>query len=350
MAGSVTLFGSGETSSTAQGIYHRLFSTLSQPIRVSILETPAGFELNSAWVAGRVASFIDKHLSNFAPQIIVVPARKRDTAFSPDDPDRAAPLLSSNVIYLGAGSPTYAVRQLQGSIVWHTMTARHRLGASIVLASASVLAAGAYTLPVYEIYKVGEDLHWKTGLDLFGPYGLPLAFIPHWNNNDGGANLDTSRCFMGRPRFAQLLDLLPDTVTVIGIDEHTALFMDLRSQTCRVLGRGGVTLIRRGREQRFDSQEGHAFPIAELGPFRVPQPSAGISVQVWERVQAAEIQAGLSTASAPPQRVLDLAEKRQLARTLHDWRTADSIRDQISSLGWHVRDTPTGPELVPAGH
>lgn len=350
MTGPVILFGSGEISSTAQGIYHRLFSSLSHPVRASILETPAGFELNSAWVAGRVASFIDKHLSNFAPQTIVVPARRRDTAFSPDDPDITAPLLSSNVVYLGAGSPTYAVRQLQGSIAWHTVTARHRAGASIVLASASVLAAGAYTMPVYEIYKVGEDLHWKTGLDLFGPYGLSLAFIPHWNNTDGGDNLDTSRCFMGRPRFAQLLDLLPDTVTTVGIDEHTALFIDLIAQTCRVLGRGGVTLIRRDKEQRFDSKEGHAFPITELGSFRMPQPSTGIPIHIWERVQTARIQAGQGSEPAPPQRVLDLAEKRQLARSHRDWHKADSIRDQISGLGWHVRDTPSGPELVPAGH
>jgi cysteinyl-tRNA synthetase len=42
--------------------------------------------------------------------------------------------------------------------------------------------------------------------------------------------------------------------------------------------------------------------------------------------------------------------KRQLARTHRDWHAADTIRDQISDLGWHVRDTPSGPELVPINH
>jgi hypothetical protein len=350
MTGPVILFGSGETSASAQAIYHRLFAALDGPIRLAVLETPAGFELNSAWVAGRVATFIEKHLRNFDPQTAVVPARRRDSEFSPDDPDLLSPLLSSNVIYMGAGSPTYAVRQLQDTLAWHTLCARHRLGAALVIASASVLAAGALTIPVYEIYKVGEDVHWKAGLDLLGPFGLSLALVPHWNNNDGGADLDTSRCFMGLPRFAQLLDLLPDTVTVVGIDEHTALALDLDSQTCQVMGPGGVTLLRHGDERRFDSDKDRSFPIAELGSFRMPSESTGIPVDVWEWVREAAVQAERAVAPTPTPEVLDLARKRQLARAQLDWRTADSLRDQISSLGWDIRDTPSGPELVPANH
>jgi subtilisin family serine protease len=348
MTGPVILFGSGETSASAQAIYHRLFTGLDSPIRLAVLETPAGFELNSAWVAGRVATFIEKRLRNFDPQTAVVPARRRDSEFSPDDPDILAPLLSSNVIYMGAGSPTYAVRQLQDTLAWHTLSARHRLGATLVIASASVLAAGALTIPVYEIYKVGEDVHWKAGLDLLGPYGLSLVFVPHWNNNDGGTDLDTSRCFMGLPRFAQLLDLLPDTITVVGIDEHTALALDLNAQTCQVMGRGGVTLLRHSEERRFDSDKDRSFPIAELGSLRTPSESTGIPVDVWEWVRQAAPQTETVVAPAPTSEVLDLAKKRQRARTQLDWRTADRLRDQISSLGWDIRDTPSGPELVPA--
>jgi hypothetical protein len=348
MPGPVILFGSGETSASAQAIYHRLFTTLDSPIRLAVLETPAGFELNSAWVAGRVATFVEKRLRNFDPQTAIVPARRRDSEFSPDDPDILAPLLSSNVIYMGAGSPTYAVRQLRDTLAWHTLSARHRLGAALVIASASVLAAGALTIPVYEIYKVGEDVHWKAGLDLLGPYGLSLVLVPHWNNNDGGADLDTSRCFMGLPRFARLLDLLPDTVTVVGIDEHTALALDLNAQTCQVMGRGGVTLLRHGEERRIDSENHQLFPITELGSFRMPSESTDISVDVWEWVREAAVQAEQAVAPTPTPEVLDLADKRQVARTHRDWQTADRLRDQITGLGWDVRDTPSGPELVPA--
>ena len=82
------------------------------------------------------------------------------------------------------------------------------------------------SLPVYEIYKVGEELHWIEGLDLFNFYGLKLVFIPHWNNNEGGAELDTSRCFMGQERFMRLIEMLPDEVTIVGLDEKTALIID----------------------------------------------------------------------------------------------------------------------------
>jgi hypothetical protein len=100
-------------------------------------------------------------------------------------------------------------------------------------ASAAVVAVSAFALPVYEIYKAGHDLGWQPGLDLFGPYGLKLVFVPHWNNAEGGAELDTSRCFMGRSRFETLRAMLPPDVTVGGFDEHTALTFVLANAATR---------------------------------------------------------------------------------------------------------------------
>ena len=197
-SGIVVLFGSGETSASGQKAFDWLFRHLTQPLRVAVLETPAGFELNSDRVAGRIGDFLCDRLQNYRPEVILVPARQRGTPYSPDSPEIVAPLLSSNVLFLGPGSPTYAVRQLRDSLAWHTLQARHRWGLPWHWPSAATLAVGCLALPVYEIYKVGEDLHWKPGLDLFGPFGLPLVILPHWNNNDGGDELDTSRCFMGR--------------------------------------------------------------------------------------------------------------------------------------------------------
>ena len=58
---------------------------------------------------------------------------------------------------------------------------------------------------MYEIYKVGEDLGWKAGLNLLGPFGRSVAIVPHWNNHEGGEELDTSHSFMGQERFERLL-------------------------------------------------------------------------------------------------------------------------------------------------
>jgi cysteinyl-tRNA synthetase len=39
-------------------------------------------------------------------------------------------------------------------------------------------------------------------------------------------------------------------------------------------------------------------------------------------------------------------EQRRVARVRRDWASADAIRDEITRLGWQVRDTPNGPELA----
>jgi hypothetical protein len=43
-----------------------------------------------------------------------------------------------------------------------------------------------------------------------------------------------------------------------------------------------------------------------------------------------------------------LVEQRQRAREARDYQLADELRDRITALGFHVVDTPAGPELVPA--
>lgn len=343
--GLVVLFGSGETSATGRKIYDWLMRRLSPPIRMAVLETPAGFELNSAQVAGRVADFLRHRLQNYRPQVTVIPARKRGTAFSPDDAEITAPLLQANAIFMGPGSPTYAVRQLQHSLAWYRLVARHRIGAAVILASAATVAASAHTLPVYEIYKVGEDVHWRQGLDFFGPYGLSLVFIPHWNNAEGGAELDTSRCFMGQARFEQLVAMLPSQATVVGIDEYTALVVDLEDGTCRVMGQGRVTLSREGQERCFS--RGAILAVTQLGPFHMPESGTGIPPEVWQEAQTVQAQMQTTVAPEPPSEVLRLVEKRECARARRDWAVADALRERIATLGWQVLDTHQGPQLEP---
>ena len=343
--GWIVLLGSGETSASGRKAFDWLFRRLKAPVRVAVLETPAGFELNSAWVAEQVASFLRHRLQNYQPEVTVVPARRRGTPFSPDEPGIVAPLLSADVIFLGPGSPTYAVRQLRASLAWHTLLARHRLGASLALASAAVIAVGAYALPVYEIYKAGADLHWVPGLDLLGAYGLALVLVPHWNNQEGGARLDTSRCFMGQERFEQLLQLLPGTVTVLGIDEHTALAVNLAEAVCYVLGNGSVTWLRAGSQAGAAS--GQCFSLSELGELRMPDVQAGIPEDVWEWVQAGPALQPAAPELSPPAQVLELVSQRAAARARRDWAQADALRGQIEALGWQVLDTPEGPVVKP---
>jgi hypothetical protein len=342
--GPVVIFGSGEAAPGSRGAYEWAFGQVVPPLRVSVLETPAGFEPNSAQVAGRVADFLQKQFSARRPQVRVIPARKRGTRFSPDSAEVLAPLVEASVIHLGAGSPTYAARQLRDSLAWGLLLARHRLGAALVFASAGAIAAGASALPVYEIYKAGAELHWQPGLDFFGAFGLRLAIVPHWNNSAGGAELDTSRCFMGLARFEQLRALLPPGTMVAGIDEQTALLLDLAAGTGLVAGPGGVTVLGAGPRLRFEP--GAVFRLETLGPFRRPSPEAGLPPQVWQaavRRAAAETAAG--AAAAPGAEVLSLVEQREALRAAHDWAGADRVRQQLAAHGWRVDDTPDGPNV-----
>ena len=112
--GQIAFLGSGETSLAGGRIFETLARDLPQPLKIAILETPAGFELNSGQVAGRVAEFLETRLRNYKPQIDVIPARKRGTEFSPDDPEIVKPLLSARHDFHGARQPDLCCPAAQG--------------------------------------------------------------------------------------------------------------------------------------------------------------------------------------------------------------------------------------------
>ncbi|MBN1454094.1 MAG: hypothetical protein JW963_23965 [Anaerolineales bacterium] len=339
--GQIAFLGSGETSLAGGRIFETLARSLPQPLKIAVLETPAGFELNSDQVAGRVTEFMQTRLQNYKPQIDVIPARKRGIDFSPDNPEILKPLLTADMIFMGPGSPTYAVRQLQDSLAWNIIRARHRLGATLIFASAATISVGAWALPVYEIFKVGEDVHSLPGLGLFADYGMTLSFIPHWNNAEGGVDLDTSRCFIGLDRFNQWCDTLPPENTILGLDEHTGIIFDFQASKCHVLGVSSVSIVRVCDPEMYAT--GSEFPLSELGELRLPEPlHAGIPQDAWEMVAAASE----TEEDATPEEVHALVEQRQKARDEKNWAESDRLRDEIAELGWTVQDTPEGPKLV----
>ncbi len=211
----------------------------------------------------------------------------------------------------------------------------------LVFASAATIAIGAHTLPVYEIFKVGEDVHAKLGLNLFADFGLPLSFTPHWNNTDGGADVDTSRCFVGRERFDLWRAQLPPNQTIIGLDEHTGIILDFERQKCRVSGVSSVTVINENETEIYPA--GAEFGMDELGTLHIPELDEGISptaLDFLRNVPAPEL------APVPSAEVLALAASRQAARANKDFAKSDRLRNQITALGWTVQDRPDGQQLV----
>lgn len=340
--GRIAFLGSGETSLAGGRIFESLARLIPEPLHVSVLETPAGFELNASIVAARVGDFLKIRLQNYKPTIDLIPARKQGTEFSPNNIEILKPLLRANIIFMGPGSPTYLARQLHGSLAWDIIRARHRLGATLIFSSAATISVGAWVLPVYEIYKVGEDVHAKEGLNFFSDLGMDLSFVPHWNNAEGGTDLDTSRCFVGIERFDQWLKLLPPENILVGLDEHSGIIMDFEKDTCDVHGVSSVSVVKNTSMKMYPA--GAKFSLNELGNFNLSDPiEKGIRPEVWEMVLNASKAIDEET---PPDETLKLLEQRKDARARKDFAESDRLRGQIAELGWIVQDGKDGQKLV----
>lgn len=224
------LFGSGEIAPSSVDIYRQVFLQLGKrDLRIALVTTPALFQPNVELVYGEIKEFFLSSFPDFNLAINLVSSAKE---FDPAD-----------IIFMGPGSPTYAVRQLRNNPLLTKIIDQVKNGSTLILASAATLACSRHCLPVYEIYKVGEDLHWVDGLNLYREIWQEVSVIPHFNNREGGVGLDTTHCFIGQTRFDKLRSLLPRDTKFLGLDEHTALIIDLSDQTEQILGKGKVHQI-----------------------------------------------------------------------------------------------------------
>ena len=150
----------------------------------------------------------------------------------------------SRYVFAGPGSPSYALRKWQGTVVPACLPRSSSHGGCVVFASAAALTLGIATVPVYEIYKCGEDPHWLEGLDVTSAVGIRAAIIPHYDNNEGGTH-DTRFCYLGERRLSIMEKDLPEGAFVLGVDEHTACTFDIEAGTASVEGRGRGDRARR---------------------------------------------------------------------------------------------------------
>jgi cyanophycinase-like exopeptidase len=256
--GTVVLMGSGELTATMVEVHKKMLARLPDPPQAVFLDTPAGFQLNVDEISRKAVEYFRVHVQKPLTIASYISSEKT-TAF---EAETAYHLLrNANFVLVGPGSPTYAIRHLKETAIPEILGTIIQSGGCMVAASAAALTMGRYTLPVYEIYKVGQEIHWVDGLDILAPFGFNLIVVPHWNNAEGGTH-DTRFCFMGEPRFQQLEALLPDKSTILGVDEHTACIIDLESQHIDIQGIGDITIRRKGREIKFG--KGEQIPFEEL--------------------------------------------------------------------------------------
>jgi hypothetical protein len=250
----LAIIGSGETSPTMVTVHRDLVSRLglASPQAI-VLATPYAFQENAADVSARTQRYFADSVG-LPVRVAAGTSPDADPGMAPplippdeeDEARQAAGIRAADWVFAGPGSPSYALAHWRAGPVAAGLRDRVLAGAGLtVLASAAAATAGRFTLPVYEIYKAGGAPRWLDGLDLLGPLGMTVALIPHYDNAEGG-RYDTRHCYLGERRLAVMERQLGGGAAVLGVDEHTAVLIDLRTSDVEIRGRGGVTVRRSG--------------------------------------------------------------------------------------------------------
>ena len=323
----LVIMGSGETAPTMVRVHRRVFadsgfSANTNPGVAVMLDTPFGFQSNADELVERtIAYFAD----SVGQQVSVATWRRRDQP-SVQREKSLALLQQARWAFAGPGSPTFALRQWLDTPIPSALAEVATRGGTVVMGSAAAVTLGTHAIPVYEIYKAGEDPRWVPGIDLFGSLtGLTAVVIPHYNNNEGGTH-DTRFCYLGEERLAALEPELPAGTGVLGVDEHTALILDLDARTGTVEGNGVVTVRHAGVSRELEADTVIGFD--ELGAMLRGEGHPG-SATAAHRSPAAQADAdpgaATPTTDHPPAAPTSVAESAEQARA--DFDRALAARD-----------------------
>jgi hypothetical protein len=272
----LAIMGSGETSPTMVKTHRQLIGRLTQPNAV-VLDTPYGFQENAPELALRAVEYFDVSVNTVISPLGLTRMIDADPLVVQQG---LSALTDADYVFAGPGSPTYALRQWKNTQVSHILHEKLQRGGIVTFASAAALTLGTRTVPVYEIYKCGEEPYWLEGLNLLSELGIPAVVIPHYNNAEGGHH-DTRFCYLGEARLHMLEQLLDEGEYVLGIDEHTGIVIDLNERTAEVVGNGVVTLRVKGNSTTFAS--GEVLSLEQLqNPTVTPSATPPPSVVVQE--------------------------------------------------------------------
>jgi hypothetical protein len=340
----LAIMGSGETAPTMAKVHRALFERLGGgPVPAAVIDTPYGFQENADELSARTVEFF---ATSVGRPVSVAGYRSREV-----DPVAVATAVArireARYVMAGPGSPSYALRTWAGGPIPDALAGKLAGGGILTFASAAALTLGVVTIPVYEIYKVGEEPRWMEGLDLLGPAtGLRAAVVPHYDNAEGGSH-DTRFCYMGERRLRVLEGALPDGVFILGVDSHTALILDLEAGTATVSGLGGVTVRAAGRSTRFPV--GTETRIETLGQVALVL-AAGEAVGVDRETQARGERGNPVAASSRPGPMRD--EMATLEGAFVDALGRDDMHDAVralldldSAISARVRTGEDSPDL-----
>ncbi len=336
---------------------HRALLARTPAPRAVLLDATYGFQENVPQMTAKLVDFFSTSLHT---ELRVASLPRYDAASPLARQMVKDAVARADYVFAGPGSPSYALAQWAPLGLTDDLATALDHGAALCFASAASLTLGSHTAPIYEVYKAGADPTWLPGLDLLSRYGLSCAVIPHWDNAEGRDH-DTSRCFLGERRLALLEEQLPDDVAILGVDEHTALLLDLATDTAAATGRGRAHW-RRGHDGRTIGPD--PVPLDELRTTAararatsapaitaISEPGTldahtlgeaaarGDLVALASLVRRAE---GVASGGLSDPLVDAVLAARAMARAGGDYDLADRLRAALVDAQIEVRDGPVG--------
>ena len=287
--GRLVILGSGETAPTMVEM-HRSVLAAAGPGPGLVLDSSYGFQENADALTQKTVGYFRESVGR-----TMTPLRWR-TRLEGVALDKAlTEVRGARAVYAGPGSPSYTVRVWGGSGFAEAVCSMVAAGGTATFSSAAAIALGVVAMPTHEIYRGGADPFWLSGTNLLGKLtGLSAAVVPHYDLAPKNGSHDTRCCYIGERRMRELEQQLPAGAHLIGVDEHTALVLDLAAGTARVVGRGGVTV--RVDNNRETLPAGTVAPLSVLGPAADTAPTAETAAPAREGAER-EAPAALRTAA-----------------------------------------------------
>jgi hypothetical protein len=306
-----------------------------------MIDTPFGFQENANQLVEKIIEFYKVSLN---VEMKLASYRKIEELNTKSFFKSIQLLENASFIFAGPGSPSYASKLWHGNEFEQTLKNHLVKGGNSLFASAAASTLGEHTLPVYEIYKVGQDI-----LDV---YGLSCTLVPHFNNAEGG-NHDTSFSYVGENRMKALLN--KSYSNILGIDEHTALIISGKNETFKVVGLGNVTVLNKEGTHIFekDSEEklntlqkllisDKKGSIKKIDSIETELNSADKST--LKEIANLEIQ--IESIMKNNERFEILVEKlillRSKLRNEKNYELSDEVRDILESSGLQIEDSEQG--------
>lgn len=228
----LALMGSGENSPAMVTPHQNIIKKLEKGSVKVNLDTPYGFQENANELTERIQKYFAVNVGSEVQDNRLRNVNAEANAIEGID--------QASWVFAGPGSPTYALKVWQNTGADKALHNVLKRGA-VVMASAAAMSLGAKVMPVYEMYKVGDDPYWLEGINLLeAATGIKAAIVAHYNNTQGGTH-DTRYCFIGEGRMNILEEQLDSDTGILGIDEHTGIAFDLETGSAEVFGKGVIT-------------------------------------------------------------------------------------------------------------